>query len=159
MKRLIIIRHAKSDWNTGEIDFERPLNKRGKKEAPIVGNLLKNEGLLPDLIVSSSAKRTTETSILIAKELNYPIENIQYDDSIYEAPVERLIKAVWMLPNEMNTVCLVGHNPGVSALASYFINDWLDFKTANAAVLEAEVDDWSAWVKDTAMLIQFITPK
>lgn len=159
MKRLIIIRHAKSDWNTGEIDFERPLNKRGQKEAPIVGNILKEEKYFPDLIVSSSSKRTTETSILIANEVNYPIDNIQYEDSIYEAPVEALIKVVWMLPNEFDTVYLVGHNPGVSALTSYFTNDWLDFKTSNAAVLEAEVDDWDAWVKDTAMLVQFITPK
>lgn len=159
MKRLVIIRHAKSDWNTGEIDFERPLNKRGQKEASIVGKVLKKEALLPDFIVSSSAKRTTETAILIANEVDYPIENIQYEDSIYEAPVEALIKVVWMLPNEFDTVYLVGHNPGVSALTSYLTNDWLDFKTSNAAVLEAEVDDWNAWVKDIAMLVQFITPK
>lgn len=159
MKKLVIIRHAKSDWNVGEIDFERPLNKRGKKEAPIVGSILKEEGYFPDLIVSSSAKRTTETAILISNEVNYPIDNIQYEDSIYEAPIEALIKVVWMLPNEFDTVYLVGHNPGVSALASYFTNEWLDFKTANAAVLEAEIDDWGAWVKDTAMLVQFITPK
>lgn len=159
MKKLIIIRHAKSDWNTGEIDFERPLNNRGKNDAPILASKLKEHTSLPDLMVSSSAKRTSETTLLIANKIGYKINEIQFEDSIYEAPVEALIKVVWSLPDELNTVYLVGHNPGVSALASYFTNDWLDFKTANAAILEADVDSWQMWVKDTARLVEFITPK
>ncbi len=93
MRRLLILRHAKSDWPGGAEDFDRPLARRGMIAAPVMGRYLKEEGLLPDYAVVSAAKRTAETWGLVKAELGEEVP-FRFEMSIYEAPVERLMDVV-----------------------------------------------------------------
>ncbi|MDQ1339890.1 MAG: phosphohistidine phosphatase, partial [Campylobacterota bacterium] len=87
MKKLYIIRHAKSSWGDAELnDFERPLNKRGKSNAPMMGERLKKKGVMPDIIISSLAKRAKSTAEMIAKEVGYE-KKVLFDENIYESSV------------------------------------------------------------------------
>src|SRR6478609_9785737 len=98
-KTLILIRHAKSDWSDGgEKDFDRGLNQRGNMDAPRMGGKLKEMGIMPDLIVSSPALRTTLTTEYICEQINYPFDKVDFQEDIYEASVRTLLKVV----NELN---------------------------------------------------------
>lgn len=120
MKRLFIIRHAKSDWgNLTLSDFERPLNHRGVKDTPTMAKRLLEKRVIPDLIISSTAKRARETATAFAQMLLFPVESILYRDEIYEAHYPTLYDVVKSIPEEAQTVLLFGHNPGLT----YFTND------------------------------------
>ena len=117
MKKLVIIRHAKAEVNDGSIDdFDRDLNERGFKDALFMGTFLKDKNLIPDLIMSSPAKRAMMTADLIAKEVKYE-KSIFPNNYIYEAYVDALQEIVSYIHDDNDTVFLIGHNPGVSALA------------------------------------------
>ena len=117
MKKLYLMRHAKSDWNGYYVtDFERGLNKRGLKAAPLMGEVLYNMGIRPDLIVSSPATRAKMTAKLVAEQLHYPKEKILFDERIYEAGVAELLEVIHTLPENTDEVLLVGHNPGMTSL-------------------------------------------
>lgn len=92
MKRLYLIRHAKSSWKDFSLeDFDKPLNRRGEHDSKLMGKLLKSKKIKPDLIIASPAKRTTITANRIAKEIGYKLENIDYVENIYEASLNDLI--------------------------------------------------------------------
>lgn len=121
MLELFIIRHAKSGWDDPMLsDFDRPLNDRGKKDAPVMGGWLKENGIKPDLIVASPAKRAKKTARVIAESLGYAKDAIVLDESIYEASLESLAYLVCALPSDKSCVFLVGHNPGVTELANLY---------------------------------------
>ena len=115
MRRLLLlIRHANSDWDSSAIpDFERPLNKRGLRDAPKMGVHLKEMALLPDLIISSGAKRAITTAKLIAKSLDYT-NDILVDNNIYNASSDDIKSIINKIDEKYNTVFLFGHNPGLS---------------------------------------------
>lgn len=160
MKKLFIIRHGKSDQDSGaKTDFERPLNERGLKDAPNMGKHLNTHFSTPDLIISSPAKRTLTTARLIAHEVDYPLEDIQEELSIYEAPVQNLISVINNLPDDQDVVYLVGHNPGVSMLTTYLSDEYVSMKTCNVSVLEAEIDSWKMVVKGIFQMEAFLSPK
>lgn len=110
MKTIVIGRHAKSDWSQNLPDFDRPLNKRGKADAPRMGKLLAQYNFQPDLIVSSSANRAQTTASFIARELGYS-EKIQLDRGIYDNGPGYVLSVIQELPDDKNTVMLFGHNP------------------------------------------------
>lgn len=119
MKNLILIRHAKSSWDDPALsDRERPLNKRGKKDAPELGLLLKAKGLLPDLILSSPAKRALKTAKMIADEIDYPKKRIEVREELYEQGVKTLIELIGELDEGLERVFLIGHNPDLTDLAN-----------------------------------------
>lgn len=114
-KILYLVRHAKSSWADPELsDFERPLNKRGRHDAPEMGRRIKQRNVLPDLIVCSPAKRALQTLQL----LDLPADTVVYDKRIYEASATTLISIVQALNDRFGSAMLIGHNPSMSGLAS-----------------------------------------
>jgi phosphohistidine phosphatase len=119
MKTLTLIRHAKSSWkNAYLLDIDRPLNKRGKRDAPKMGGRLADQGTSPELIVSSPATRAMVTAETIALEIDYPIEDIVVDERIYMADVDDLLSFIQRLDDTLEHVMLFGHNPGLTDLVN-----------------------------------------
>ena len=159
MKRLLVIRHAKSDWDSSaNTDFERPLNKRGLSDASKTGIHLKEMALFPDLIISSGAKRAITTAKLIAKSLNYT-NNILVDKNIYNASSDDIKSVINKIDEKYNTVFLFGHNPGLSNLIYELSGEWVNLKTCCIVELEITVDNWCYIVNETAIFKEYYSPK
>jgi phosphohistidine phosphatase len=119
MKTLYLVRHAKSSWKYPQLDdFERPLNKRGRKNAPLIGRILKKRGVLPDLVLSSPANRTTMTARIIAGKIGFALEKIVYTETIYYASTHIIIKLIKQVDNKVDKLMIVGHNPAITNLAN-----------------------------------------
>lgn len=160
MKKLTLIRHAKSDWNTGATrDVDRPLNGRGNKAAPLMAGRISERGSVPDLFVSSPARRAFETVSLLVEALEFPGRDTQFCEDIYEASLATLIEVVRQLP-DCEHVALVGHNPGLSELGLWLCPqapEWLP--TCAVLELELAVDDWNAVVAGCAKRLYYDFPK
>lgn len=116
-RELLILRHAKSAWDTGApSDFERPLARRGEKAAPRVGRWLRDEGLVPDFVVSSPARRAKQTVVAVCRELDIDSERICWDERIYGGWTRDLIEVLRESPPEAQRVLIAGHNPGLEDL-------------------------------------------
>ncbi|MFT5833889.1 MAG: phosphohistidine phosphatase [Cognaticolwellia sp.] len=144
MKTVVFIRHAKSSWKFMDLtDFQRPLNKRGLRDAPIMGERLQKRKIFPDLIVSSTAVRAYATAKIIAKKLNYKIDDIQQKAEIYESSRETVLNILRELPNKKNIVFVFGHNPTFTTLANYFSNDYIpNVPTCGMVAIDFEIDKW-----------------
>lgn len=119
-RQLFILRHAKSDWGSGaRTDSERPLNKRGHKDAPRIGVWLREHNLSPAWVLCSPALRARQTLTAVAEELHLPAERIEYVDKLYLADRLTLLNILGTIPKERQSVMLVGHNPGLDELVSY----------------------------------------
>ncbi|MEU6737003.1 MULTISPECIES: SixA phosphatase family protein [Streptomyces] len=114
-RRIVLVRHAKADWPQVS-DHERPLAERGRKDAPVTGRKLADADIVPDLVVCSTATRTRETFKLMVPELPTRPKTV-YEERVYEASPGQLIALLEETPDEVRTLALVGHNPGVQALA------------------------------------------
>ncbi|MBF0489880.1 MAG: histidine phosphatase family protein [Candidatus Omnitrophica bacterium] len=142
MKTLLLLRHAKSSWDSPELfDFDRPLNKRGLKQAPLMGQFMAKENLLPNLIITSTAKRATETTELLVKHSHYK-GNLQTEEKIYQASVETLLKIIKNAPDKTNTLLIIGHNPGLELLAQALIHQSLMLKTCTLVKINLSVKKW-----------------
>lgn len=159
MKTLYLIRHAKSDWHQGVQDFERPLNERGRKDAPKMGKHLVQKELSPDLIISSDANRAISTARLIANEIGYDLSNIQENNKLYHASAKEMVRVIWEVSNEVNTLFVFGHNPGISDLVNYLTEEFIELKTCCVARISFDLDDWKALVSGTGILNSVISPK
>lgn len=121
MKHLTIIRHAKSSWKNEALpDVLRPLNKRGKRDAPMMGERLARRGLEASVLISSPATRALATAEVIADAIGYPPEEIRVDDDLYGANLFALLDIVQGLDGAVDSVILLGHNPGLAELVDYF---------------------------------------
>jgi phosphohistidine phosphatase len=119
-RELFILRHAKSDWDSGAIkDSDRPLNKRGRKDASKIGAWMREHYLYPGEVFCSTAVRARETLQAVVKELELPAEHLQYLDELYLADLQTLLKILSRIPSELNSVMLVGHNPGLDDLVNH----------------------------------------
>ncbi len=117
MKRLTLMRHAKSSWDDFSLsDFQRPLNARGEKAAPFMGNILKEKAFLPELILASPAIRAKTTARIVADIIGYGDENIDFVDSIYESSEFNLLTLIKSLDDTKDDVMLVGHNPAFTSI-------------------------------------------
>jgi len=115
MKTIFVIRHAKSSWeNAGLNDFDRPLNERGKRDAPRMGKRLKERSIHPDLMLTSPAKRAWSTCKRIAETLGYPKGNIQTEQNLYHADEDEILSVVQKIPETVNNLMIFGHNPGLT---------------------------------------------
>lgn len=122
--RLLIMRHAKSDWNTGtERDFDRPLSHRGRRDALKMASWLSGEGLTPGLLVSSPALRTLQTSEIIVRELGLNRDIVIRETQIYEAGLNDLLNVVDRYAGRDDNILLIGHNPGVDSLVSFLAEE------------------------------------
>ena len=165
MRRLLLLRHAKSDRPPGVSDIDRPLDARGREAAPRMGAYLAREGLRPDLALVSPSRRTRETWEAVATALDaVPFEIVE---SIYEAPPASLLAAVRAGPDTAGTLILVGHNPGTEALAEMLVADGAPaarkrlaqgFPTAALAVIAFDVAHWSD-IGRSGRLERFVRPK
>jgi len=150
MKTLCLVRHAKSSWKYPNLDdFERPLNKRGHKNAPFMGKILKKLKVAPDLIISSPANRAAMTTRIIAAALDYPLENIRFSEAIYEFSEKALINVVKQIDDAVNQAMVVGHNPAINGLAN-FIGDQPISNIPTCGVFCVELDI-SAWANINAL--------
>lgn len=141
-KVLLILRHAKSTLKYGDIpDHERPLNKRGKKQAPEMGVLLKQLQLVPDYVISSTAKRAVDTAKAVAEYCGYDGE-INHDSLLYQASAEQYAKVLSVVPDDCHRVLIVGHNPAVEDLIEKLTNAIELMKTCSLAQIDLNVKSW-----------------
>jgi phosphohistidine phosphatase len=147
MKRtLVLIRHAKSSWaNPLQSDFDRPLNDRGKEEAPAVGEKLKKLGIFPDLIIASSAKRTTQTAKRIAKEVGYDTDCIKFEDKLYHSIPAVFDEVISEVSDKVKTVFIVAHNPGITEFVNQLSPQFSVDTMPTCGVVGAHIDtaEWS----------------
>lgn len=144
MKRLYLVRHAKSSWKNPELtDFDRPLNKRGKRDAPIMGQRLRRAGERPDLIISSPAKRAAKTAKVLAGEIAYPRENISWVDELYGAGAQTLFEIVTDLDDSVSRVMLVAHNPGLTFFAEFLTGIAIEnIPTSGVFAIDFDTSSW-----------------
>jgi len=160
-KQLLLIRHGKSDWaEPGTADFDRPLNHRGNKNAPEMAERLLRKEMVPQLIVSSPAKRAITTAGHFSATWDIPLTSIQQEPSIYEANVTALLKVVSKLSNDVDRVAMVGHNPGLTDFINYLADAHIyNLPTAGVVVIDFLFDDWSMVSQHTGSLFLFDCPK
>jgi phosphohistidine phosphatase len=159
MKTLLLLRHAKSSWKDTTLrDFERPLNRRGLKAAPLMGKFMRKRKIAPELIISSPALRARTTASLVMESGGLQSE-LRYDERIYEADVETLLKVVSQIDETAETALLVGHNPGFQELVKALTNEEHEFPTAALALVSLKTDKWSAVQPKTGRLKLFVTPR
>jgi len=161
MKRLYLIRHAKSSWADHHLsDFDRPLSNRGRRDAPKIGEVLKSKKVKPDLVISSTAKRALNTAKILVNMLDYPIENITESSTIYEATTQNILNVINDIDDENNSVMLFGHNPGFTVLANLLGDKYIDnMPTCAVAELELNVSSWKDVQSDSGKLVGFEYPK
>ena len=161
MKQLILIRHAKSDWNDpAQKDFYRPLNNRGHMNAPEMAQRLVKRGIIPQLIVSSPAMRAQTTAKYFAEALGIKKSEIQKEQVIYEASPSSLLKVINQLDNRHNLVALFGHNPGLTTIAVNLCGaDIYNIPTCGMVLIEFPFDSWEMISNGTGEMIFFDYPK
>jgi len=141
MKTLLILRHAKSSWKKPVADHDRPLNKRGKSDAPRMGRVLREAGLQPDLIITSTAKRARRTADKVARHSGYPGE-IELSGELYLAGPEGYRRVLRGVSDAHESVLVVGHNPGLEMLVAALTGQSETLPTAALAHVRVEIERW-----------------
>ena len=142
MKTLLILRHAKSSWDhPGLRDHDRPLNPRGRRDAPRMGRFLVERDLVPERIVSSTAVRARTTAELAAGEFDSEVE-IETTSDLYLASPDNYVDVVEAMGGAEERLMVVGHNPGITALVWHLTGDGEHMPTAALAAVELDIDDW-----------------
>jgi phosphohistidine phosphatase len=143
MKTLLVMRHAKSSWSDGALaDERRPLNKRGRRDAPRMGQLLRETDLVPQAILSSTAERARQTALAVAEASGFEGE-IQFEDSLYGAPAETYRSLLLGVTADWQIVMVVGHNPGVDALVDELTGESEHLSTGAIARIELAIVRWA----------------
>jgi phosphohistidine phosphatase len=161
MKTIYLVRHAKSSWKYPDLDdFERPLNKRGRKNAPFMGKILKKLKVTPDLVISSPANRAAMTARIIAAAINYPLENIVYSEAIYEFSEDALIRVINQIDDSVNASMVVGHNPAINGLANYIGDQPIsNIPTCGICCMDLDISSWANIGKNCGKISFFEYPK
>lgn len=143
MKELLILRHAKSSWSNSRLaDHDRPLNERGRQDAPRMGRLLRDEGLTPNLIITSSAERALTTAELVALSSEYET-SLQVTRSLYHAGPETYLAQLRQVADVHQRVMVVGHNPGMEELVEELTGHYERMPTAALAHISLPVEHWA----------------
>jgi phosphohistidine phosphatase len=149
MKTLLLLRHAKSSWNDNTlVDQKRPLNQRGKKDAPIMGKYLKNKKLTPDLIISSTAKRAKDTSKLVAEYCGYN-KDIEESKLLYGTTSRDYLTTIGGISDKHHRVLLIGHNPILEEVLEIVTGEQIIMKTCSLAHISLPINYWSEVKDDT----------
>lgn len=161
MKILTLVRHAKSSWNDSSLsDRERPLNRRGERDAPDMGQRIAGHGIRPSLIITSPAVRAWTTARIIAREISYPVEFLQREDRLYLASLTALLDTVVAQDDGFNDLMVVGHNPGLTEFANYLVPGITNnLPTAGVVSVQLETDSWSLYERPACELLAFDYPK
>jgi len=142
VKTLLVLRHAKSSWGDPALaDHDRPLNKRGKKDAPRIGALLRREDLTPELIISSTARRARTTAEIVVEHSGCEGQ-LRLERDLYAAGPEAYLQVLAELPDEYQRVMLVGHNPGLEELLEMLTGDYERLPTAALAQVRLPIKRW-----------------
>jgi len=155
-KTLLILRHAKSSWKNEKLkDFDRPLKRRGEESAKLIGKVLMMAELVPQVILSSPAQRAKQTVELVAEESKFKGE-LKFVESYYMGEPDDYITALKELPDEIERVMIVGHNPGLEALLQLLDGKVDSLPTGSLAYLVLDIKHWSDLTKSTVgVLISF----
>lgn len=161
MKTVYLIRHAKSSWKDMSLrDIDRPLNKRGKRDAPFMGQLLKRQEVQPDILLSSPANRAFTTACHFAKAFGMEKAAIQVEERIYEAWTKDILAIIQEQSSDRQTLFLFGHNPTFTSVANLFTTDYIDnVPTCGIVKIEAAVKKWKDFTERTGKVISFQFPK
>lgn len=161
MKTLLLVRHAKSSWDApGLSDFDRPLNERGKNDAPEMAKRLKAKGVSIDLFVSSPAKRAKKTARYFAETFDLKKDDIVLIDDLYLASPPAFASAISGMDDKYNTAALFAHNPGITEFASSLTNVRVDdMPTCAVFAVQAECDSWSSFADAEKKFLFFDYPK
>ena len=161
MKTLLLLRHAKSSWNDSSLaDRDRPLNTRGRHDAPRMGDVLRDESLVPDLIISSDAVRARTTALAVAEAAGY-LRDIDIDPRLYLAGPDDLLAVVRARSSAAaRLVMVVAHNPGLEDLIAQLTGQRHDLPTATLVQLALPIDSWDALDSSTrATLVNMWRPE
>ena len=168
MKRLYLLRHAKSDWaDPGLADSDRPLNARGRKAARAMGRYMRREGLQPALVLCSTARRTRQTWEVLAKDLDGELR-VDYADALYLADPGQMLRRLGEVSDATPSLLLIGHNPGLQALALKLARAGdkatrmrmaTKYPTGALAVFDIDVDGWDQLSSGVAVLERFVAPR
>jgi phosphohistidine phosphatase len=144
-KRLVIVRHGKSTWDYGGVeDIDRPLKEKGINYSYDVARMLKNDAVVPGLIISSPATRALHTAIIFARILDFSCEKIIIKEGLYEASENEVLKMIGQTPDDIEVLMVFGHNPFSSSLANRFLQGGIDnVPTSGAVLLDFPVDKWN----------------
>ncbi|HOI30395.1 MAG TPA: histidine phosphatase family protein [Melioribacteraceae bacterium] len=161
MKKLFLIRHAKSSWGeSGLTDYERPLNKRGERDAPFMAQLLKKEKINPDAVYSSPALRAITTAEIFAGEIGFDLKKIIIDDSIYDSGIRELETIVQKISESYKKVFLFGHNPAITLYANHLGNKLVtNIPTCGIVGIEFYVESWKDVERGKGKTFFFEFPK
>ena len=161
MLTLFLCRHAKSSWDEpGLSDKDRPLNARGKNDAPMMGRMLENREENPDLIISSPAERAFKTAKLISDELGYRQKDIIVDNRIYMAGIDDFIEVLKECRSKDTTIMIFSHNYGITDFANYISSSRIDnIPTCGIVKIKFEFSNWEKIKKEKGKLEYFIYPK
>lgn len=161
MKQLLLIRHAKSSWaNAGQDDFERPLNERGKRDAPLMAQKLIEKKVRPDALISSTAVRALETAAYFAEIMGFKKKEVIQVPELYHAPPKIFIEVIQALPDRLSTVAIFAHNPGITDMANELTQIQIDnMPTCSIFGVEAEVKSWKNFLDADKSFLFFYYPK
>ena len=160
MKQIYVLRHAKSSWDNSNLtDFERPLSKRGIRDANKLSIFLKNMDLMIDIVLCSTAVRAKDTFDLTASGFNFEIDKANYTDKLYFGDVSSIIMRLKEIDNSLKNILIVGHNPTLHYLVESLTNKKIDrFKTCNLAIITHD-DNWNSLGSKKSSLKSLIKPK
>lgn len=165
MKKLYLVRHAKSSWaDMGMDDFDRPLNERGKKDAPHMAKLLKHHNVVPDRMISSPANRALSTCLVFADVLKYDESGITTDKKLYHASADAILHVLSQQKEhkgeEEDVTLLFGHNPGITDFANALLNIGIDnIPTCGIVGATLDIDTWANIRFGCGKLTSFEYPK
>jgi len=164
MRRLLLLRHAKAAPSAGARDHERALTERGREDARRIGDLIAARGLVPDLVIYSSAERTRETAAIVAANWPRRVASVA-EDGLYEATPQFIFMRIRAAPDRAGATMIVGHNPGIGELAAQLTGGEQDmsrmgggFPTCGLAALDFPVEHWAEVAPRAGRLVGFVTP-
>ena len=161
MKTLIFIRHAKSSWSDASLtDFERPLNKRGLRDAPFMATLLKAKDIKIDQFIASPANRALTTATYFANAYGQTQSDIVQKKDIYHAHPQEVLDIVYQIDNQIECACVFGHNPSFTSLANMFSSEYIpNLPTCGIVVIESTISEWKNLDRTNSQLKAFYYPK
>ena len=162
MKRLMLVRHAKSSWSDARLaDIDRPLSERGERDAPRMGERLRVRKARPSLILSSPAKRAKATAKVIARSIGYPEEFLQYERRVYSADYRTLLDIIAEQDDACSELMLVAHNPSLTVLANQLAPelDVDNVPTTGIVAIDFDVDHWADLAAVPGRVVYFDYPK
>jgi phosphohistidine phosphatase len=161
MKSILLIRHAKSSWDDMSMpDIDRPLNDRGKRDAPVMAERLLDRKVDIDAFISSPAKRARKTAEIFSKAFGQEKKEVELKEELYEAGEKDFASVVASLPNDQNVVAIFSHNPGITEYANTLTSTRIDnIPTSGIFAVKAETNDWKTFASAAKQMWFFDYPK